>query len=144
MIKSGHLRTPTAALLFSAGLASSAAPAWAQRLGQATGAETPLWRVAAALLLCLALAVGGALALRIRLRGLARPPGASKWWLLLPSPSRFLGAGQRRLQLVETLRLSHQVDICLFSCDERHFIVAATPQGVTDLTAGAGVTGAPP
>ena len=39
----------------------------------------------------------------------------------------------RRLQLVETLRLSHQIDICLVSCDGAEFLVAASAQGATTI-----------
>lgn len=95
----------------------AAAPALAQRLGQGTGSEVPVWRVLGALALCLALAVGAAYVLRRRLGG---------------STPLTLGRG-RRLQLVETLRLSHQVDICLIACDGAEFLVAAAPQGATTI-----------
>jgi flagellar biogenesis protein FliO len=92
-----------------------AGPALAQRLGQGEGTEVPVWRVIAALLLCLALAVGAAFALRKRLGG------------GLP-----LKAGRpRRLQLVESLRLSHQTDLCLVECDGTNVLIASTPHGVT-------------
>jgi flagellar biogenesis protein FliO len=96
-----------------------AAPAFAQRLGQGTGTEVPVWRVLGALALCLALAVAAAYVLRRRLGG------------SLP-----LNMGRtRRLQLVETLRLSHHIDLCLVSCDGAEFLVAASAQGATTIKA---------
>src|SRR5258708_39176301 len=90
-----------------------AGPCLSQTLGQGGGVEIPWWRVGGALALCLALAVGGAFALRTRLGG-ALPSGA--------------GPG-RRLRLVESVRLSHQTDVCLIRCDLRAFLIASTPQG---------------
>jgi flagellar biogenesis protein FliO len=90
-----------------------AAPASAQTLGQGGGPQVSWVRVVLALLFCLALAVAAALALRYRFRGAVRiAPGAD-----------------RRLRLVETLRLSHQTDLCLIEVDGRTFLFAATPQG---------------
>jgi len=110
------LLRPTAAGIGGAALLLlAAAPACAQRLGQGNGAEVPVWRVLGALALCLALAVGAAYVLRRRLGG-----------------SMPLAMGRtRRLQVIETLRLSHQVDLCLVACDGAEFILAATPQGAT-------------
>jgi flagellar biogenesis protein FliO len=95
----GYLLTPGLAL--------------AQTLGAGGGADVPLWRVVGALILCLALAIGGAFALRIKLRG------------ALPG----LGTAGRRLRLVESIRLTQQVDVCLLSCDDKEFLIAATPHG---------------
>lgn len=109
------LRLATVAIL-----ATQAAPIFAQRLGQGTGTEVPILRVIFALALCLALAVGAAFVLKRRLGGLG---------------SRAIGR-TRRLQLVESLRLSHQVDLCIVDCDGGEFIVAATPHGATLINAG--------
>lgn len=97
---------------------ASAGPALAQNLGQAASPDVPVWRVLGALVLCLLLAVGAAFALKTRLRGTA---------------PLFSVAAQRRLQLVETVRLSHQVDVCLLTCDGREIIVAASPHGAVFL-----------
>jgi len=105
---------PVLALLAAA---ATSGVAQAQTLGQAAGPDIPVWRVLGALLLCLGLAVGAASALKTRLRG-ATP---------------IFGDARRRLQLVETVRLSHQVDICLLTYDEREIIVAATPHGAVFL-----------
>jgi flagellar biogenesis protein FliO len=98
----------------------AAAPAAAQRLGQGTGTEVPIWRVLGALLFCLLLAVAAAFFLRRRMSG-AMPLG--------------LGGRARRLQLVETIRLSHQVDLCLVRCDDRELLLAATPHGAAPVAA---------
>ena len=105
-----------AALVAAAALLLAAAPALAQRLGQGTGTEVPIWRVLGALFLCLALAVAAAFLLRRRLAGGARPIAFGR---------------SRRLQLVESLRLSHQVDLCVVSCDGGEFLIAASPHGAT-------------
>lgn len=100
----------------AAALLLAAAPAVAQRIGQGTGAEVPIWRVLGALLFCLFLAVAAAFVLRRRMSG--------------AMPLAFKGRA-KRLRLVETIRLSHQADICLIRCDERDYLLAAAPQGVT-------------
>ena len=105
-----------AAVALAGTLLLAAAPALAQRLGQGTGTEVPVWRVLGALLLCLGLAVAAAYVLRRRLGGGARPVSFGR---------------SRRLQLVESLRLSHQVDLCVVSCDGGEFLIAATPHGAT-------------
>ena len=99
----------------------AAAPAFAQRIGQGTGTEVPIWRVLIALALCLGLAVGAAYVLRRRLGG-AMPLAMGR---------------SRRLQLVESLRITPQVHICLVSCDGAEFLVAASPQGAAAIEPGA-------
>lgn len=97
-----------------------AAPALAQRIGQGTGTEVPIWRVLGALVLCLGLALGAAYVLRRRLGG-----------------SMPLVSGRsRRLQMLESLRISPQVHICLVSCDGAEFLIAASPQGVHAIDPG--------
>ena len=112
-----RLRCGFAAFRAAVGAAAllTGAPALAQRLGQGTGTEVPVWRVLGALALCLALAVAAALVLKRRLGGSARVPFGRT----------------RRLQLIESLRLSHQVDLCVVSCDGAEFLLAATPHGAT-------------
>ena len=107
-------------LLALAVAALSWQPALAQRLGQGEDDGISLWRVVVALLLCLALAVFAAYAMRSRMGGLPLLSGL------------FSGArpNRRRLQLVETLRLSHQIDLCVVACDGEELLVAAGPQGV--------------
>jgi flagellar biogenesis protein FliO len=94
--------------------------AFAQKLGQGGGDEVSAWRVVGALLLCLLLALAGAWALKMRMSG-----GSA-----LPRPLiTRLGAQGRRLQLVESLRLGAQVDLCIVSCDGRELLVAASSHG---------------
>lgn len=87
-------------------------------------------RLAAALLLCLGLAAGAALALRRRLdRGSPVPTGLSWAGLvarLVPSVGDRPAA---RLTDIETRRLSPQVSVSVFKCDGRDFMVAASLQG---------------
>jgi flagellar biogenesis protein FliO len=92
-------------------------PAAAQKLGQGGGTDVSVWRVTGALIFCLLLAAGAAFALRARLRG-ALPP--------------LRGQG-RRLRLVESLRLSHQTDLCLIELDGRELVVASSAHGATLL-----------
>lgn len=104
------------------------AAAMAQRLAQGQGgAEIGWWRVIGALALCLALAVGAAFALKSRFR--------------VGTPA--FSAGPRRLQLVETLRLSHQTDICLVHCDGREWMIADSPHGAPVIVAGTAASADP-
>jgi flagellar biogenesis protein FliO len=93
----------------------AAAPAASQRLGQGAGTDISIWRVILALLFCLALGGAAIFVLRRRFRGV-RPRSFGR---------------ERRLQLVENIRLSHQVDLCIVSRDGHEYLIAASPQGVT-------------
>jgi len=114
--------------------ACAASPAWTQQLGQAQGVDVPLWRVLGALVVCLSLAVGAAVLLRRRLvQGGASPclgPGLPRLLDLRPDQN-----DSRRLELLETVRLSHQTDVCLLRCDGREFIVSTSPQGALLVSA---------
>jgi hypothetical protein len=103
-------------------MASWPGAAFAQHLGHAQDADIAPWRVAIALIVCLALALAGAFALRWRLRA---------------GPAMFATPVERQLRLVETLRLSHQIDICLLECDGRRVLVATTAQGALVIPEGA-------
>lgn len=109
---------PASTLL--AGLLSCVAigPAWTQTLGQGGAVETPWWRVAGALILCLGLAVAAALLLKKHLGG--------------GTPVLFSNK-PRRLQLVDTLRLSHQVDLCVVHYGGKELLVAASAGGASLL-----------
>jgi flagellar protein FliO/FliZ len=100
--------------------AFGAAPAAAQRLGQGAGTDVPIWRVLLALGFCLALGIAAIMLLRRRYRG-ARP---------------LVFGRDRRLQLVENLRLSHQVDLCIVSRDGQEYLITASPHGVTIVDGG--------
>jgi MFS family permease len=106
----------------SLGLVLAPGIALAGRLGQAAGDDIPWWRVAGALAVCVILAVAAAAALRLRLRMRGQAPGHSP-----------LGPAPRQLKLVESLRLSHQVNVCLVACGERLVLVATSPQGAVLL-----------
>lgn len=101
-------------------LCLGAMPAAAQRLGQGGGTEISLWRVMLALIFCVAIGAAAIFLLRRRYRGV-RPLAFRR---------------ERRLQLVENMRLSHQVDLCIVSRDGREYLIAASPQGVTLVDAG--------
>ena len=98
-----------------AGQTAHAAP-----LGHVGDDGVAWWRVAAALIFCLLLAVGGAFALRARLGG-GGGAGRPTW----------LRAAQttRRLELVETLRVKPQVDLLIVRCDGRELLLSASAHG---------------
>jgi hypothetical protein len=89
-------------------------PAEAQTLGQGAMDDVSPWRVVAALLLCLMLAVAGAFALKARGGRVSFFPLATK--------------RRRRLELIESLRLG-QAELCLVMCDGREMLVLASSQG---------------
>lgn len=134
-----------AALPFPAVLLSlfAAPAAFAQTLGQAKDVDVPWWRLLLALLLCLGLAVAGAYALRLRQTrlGLARsiPTTGSK---LDANAGRNLGllakrlfqAPAGRIKLIQSVRVSPQLDVCLLSCDGKEYLIAATPQSAVVLS----------
>jgi flagellar biogenesis protein FliO len=95
----------------------TAGAGWSQTLGQAPQSDVSWVRVLAALILCLGLAVGAAYVMRSRLRGRTAP----------------FGAEGRQLELLETIRLSHQADLCVLRFGASRLLVAATAQGVTVL-----------
>jgi hypothetical protein len=122
-----------------------AAPALAQQLGQGGDVAISWWRVVAALAICLALTLGAGVALRARQKGGGASPGQGPMALLeAVLRRRGLGGASQRLKLVETLRLSHQVEVCLCRYDEIDFVIAATPHGAFLVTPGAtGANGDP-
>jgi hypothetical protein len=96
---------------------SSAAAA--QTLGQGPEVGVAWWRVLAALAVCIGLAVVAALALKKRLGG---------------GPMIFAPRSSG-LKLIENLRLSHQIDLCVVLHDDQELLIAAGPQGATLLRA---------
>lgn len=111
-------------------LLSTAAPAAAQTLGQGDSVNIPWFRLTAALILCVGLAAGAALALRRRL-GQGGPAAPAVGWsrLLAELAVRGAAAGPPRLTDIETRRLSPQVTVSVFRCDGRSYMVAASHQG---------------
>ncbi|MGE5566075.1 MAG: flagellar biosynthetic protein FliO [Parcubacteria group bacterium] len=102
---------------------AAARPVCAQTLGQATGPDVSWWRVLAALLLCLALGVAGAYALRARM-GVRNAPQL---------PWRLGSAPTKRLRIIESARVGQQVDVCLIACDDREHLIAVSPQAIQVL-----------
>ena len=103
-------------------LVAVAGQASAQTLGQAPDDGVSFWRVAGALLFCIALGIGAILVLRARGGALpTRPVFAS------------LVHKDRRLQLIEALRLNQHVDLCMVSCDGKVMLLAASAHGVDVL-----------
>jgi hypothetical protein len=97
-----------------------AGPCAAQVIGKGGDDGISLWRVAAAFVFCCLLAGCAALLLK-------RKYGGAALLHLTSSPGR-------KLYLVESLRLSHQIDLCLVRCDGEDFVVAASAQGATLLS----------
>jgi flagellar biogenesis protein FliO len=123
------------AAVVAVALGASAAQAKTMALaGGAAQTDIPWLRLTGALILCLALAVAAALALRTRLGG--GSPSGLKLGLadFLGARGALAGRDARRLQLVETLRLSHNIDVCVLRFDDRDVLVAATAQGVVQLS----------
>jgi hypothetical protein len=106
-------------------LALVAGEASAQTLGQASDDGVSLWRVAGAFALCIVLGIGAVLALRAR--GGALPAFSAKL--------SFAGFArkERRLQLVEVLRLNQHVDLCIVRCDDTAMLLAACTNGAAIL-----------
>lgn len=115
----GLLRLRAAAGVAAAFFALLSRPVIAQTLGHGIDDGISPWRVAGALLLCVVLAVAGAVILKYRM-GYRR---------VLP----FGAKASRRLRLVESLRFSHQIDLCIVDCDGRELLVLASAQGAQFL-----------
>lgn len=112
-----------------AALLASAGPVLAQALGQGTDTDIPWIRLTAALILCIGLAVGAALALNRRLNGGAALP-AGGWKRVLEQIVRPAAApASARLTDIETRRLSPQVTVSVFKCDGRSYMVTASLRG---------------
>jgi hypothetical protein len=92
---------------------------FAQTLGQGTDDAISLWRVAGALLLCAGFAVAGAFVLKARMGG-----GASTS-MYLP----FAAKRERRIKLVETLRLGPKAGLSIVACDDRELLVLVSESG---------------
>ncbi|HLY89133.1 MAG TPA: hypothetical protein VKQ27_09120 [Acetobacteraceae bacterium] len=98
---------------------SASGPAFAQ-LANPQDDGVSFGRVVGALLLCLGLAVAGALAIRARLGG----------GLALTLP----GKSPRRLRLHESLRVSPQVQLAIVACDGREMLISTSASGAQLIT----------
>jgi hypothetical protein len=79
------------------------------------GPDVSLWRIIAALLLCVGLAIAAVFAMRRRF-------GAGGGLVLFANR-------ERRMHLVECIRPSPALGICLIRCDDKEYLVAVGPQG---------------
>lgn len=111
--------SPALATLFANLVLAPAALAHAGRLGGGGSLNLSLTRIVMALILCLMLAALAAFALKrsggridlSRLRG-----------LLATLPQ------QRRIDVVETRRVSQYADVCLLRCDGREYLILCAQQ----------------
>ena len=118
-------------------------PAFAQTLGHGSNLDVSYGRVVAALLLCIALAAGAALALRHRLgAGAKKPLGTDR--LTWASGGRRV---PRHIELLDRLRVSPQLEVCLLRCEGRRYLIASSSAGTVlldkDWPAGPGVETGP-
>jgi hypothetical protein len=108
-------------------------PAFAGGMGESADIQTQWWRVAGALVLCVALAIAAAFALKLQQGGQLKASGVRFRPADLAAALKRLAQPTPKLRLIETLRLSHQVDVCLIHYDDTEFAIAAGPQGGTLL-----------
>lgn len=122
--------------------ATTAAPAFAAT--SASGADLSAafwWRWGAALLLCLGLAGVGILLLRLKLQGKGGLGSVADAIVKVSQQWPSSRAAPRRLRVVEALRVSPQLEICIITCDGVEHLLAATPSAVTPLPPPRGQTG---
>jgi len=133
--------SPARALIGMAVWLLTTAPAFAQAAGQtlAQGGGAPIawWRVFGATVLCLLLGVAGVLAVKARRDGV--PPTLAMLDLRALTRLRTQPSEPRRLQVVETVRLAHQVEVSLLTLDDAQVLIASSPHGAFVVTPGAGV-----
>lgn len=102
------------------GIGMSASPTLAGGLATGASPSIPWWRIACALLFCLALAATAILALRHyqgRSSGRFLP---RRWTTLKPAP-------HRAITVIETRRLSQHGDVCLLHCAGHAYLLAIGP-----------------
>jgi hypothetical protein len=89
--------------------------AYGQQLGQGVDDGITPFRIVAALVICMVVAVAGAFAFKAWSR-------AGRIFQL--------ANGRRRLQLLETLRISGQNEVCIVVCDGEELLVSSSADGV--------------
>lgn len=104
-----------------------AQPAWADRLGGGSDLGISLTRIVMALLLCLMLAALAALLLK-------RSGGKIDFAALRGLVARMPAA--RRIEVIETRRVSQHADICLMRCDGREYLILSAAHQQTVLREG--------
>jgi hypothetical protein len=110
-------------------VASSPALAQAGRLGGGGGGvDVSLTRIVTALILCLMLAALAALLLK---RGGGRVELAALGRLFARLPQT-----QRRIEVIETRRVSQHADVCLLRCDGRDYLILCAAHQQTILREG--------
>lgn len=105
-------------------LVVAASPAAAQRLGGGGDLNISLSRIVIALVLCLMLA---GLAILLLKRGGGRVDLAALRKLVVAMPAR------RRIDVIETRRVSQHADLCLFRCDDEEYLVLCAQHHQTVL-----------
>ena len=105
-------------------LAASPALASAGRLGGGGTLNISLTRIVMALLLCLMLAALAALLIK-RSGGKVDVTALRRLFAKLPV--------QRRIEIVETRRVSQYADVCLLRCDGREYLILCAQQQQTIL-----------
>lgn len=111
----------------------AASPAMAQRLGGGGDLNISLTRIVMALLLCLMLAAVAVLLLK---RNGGKLDFGALRRLLVAMPR------QRRIEVIETRRVSQFADVCLFRCDGQEYLVLCAQHQQTLLRQGESATNA--
>jgi hypothetical protein len=112
-------------ILFAVAAAALPVTAQAQQLGGGGAAPgVSLVRIVAALAVCIAAAIGLALAIKGR-----------KGELALRWPGRLAHSfgGSRRIAVIEARRVSAFADICLIRCDQIEYLLVCGPSGQSVL-----------
>jgi len=108
----------------SVALLAMSAPAWAEgRLGGGGALDLSLTRIVTALILCLMLAVLAALLIK-------RAGGRIDLAVLRRGFASALPAA-RRIDIIESRRMSVHADICLVRCDSREYLILCSAQQQT-------------
>ncbi len=106
--------------------ACHASSALSQTLGQGQDIGVSVWRVLAALLLCLGIAVAVILTLRKQSRRIDLKA--------LASGLRARGTAQSpRIAIIESRRASSRADVVLLRCDDREFLVMISETNLVTL-----------
>ena len=117
--------------LFAVPMLLSASPALAQagRLGGGGGSvDVSLTRIVSALVLCLMLAVLAVLLLK-RNGGKVDLPALRGLFARMP-------VAARRIEVIETRRVSQHAEVCLLRCDGRDYLILCAQQQQTVLREG--------